>query len=101
MLNVCGLLVHTRPDHARQVEASLQEIPGVETHGEGEQSRLVVTVEDTETMSAMDAIAKVNAVDGVVASALVYHEMEPDEEQATPLSEGNDCSISLKESIAS
>ena len=80
MLNVCGLLVHTQPGKISSVAAMLSEIPGVETHGESENARLVVTAEDTETMSAMDAIAKVNAVDGVVSTALVYHEMEPDPE---------------------
>ena len=78
MINMCGVLVHTRPGKIDTVEAMLEQIPGVETHGRGENARLVVTVEDTEKMSAIDAIAKVNAVDGVVATALVYHEMEPD-----------------------
>ena len=78
MMNMCGILVHARPDKIGSVEAMLQDIPGVETHGQGDNARLIVTIEDTEEMTAIDAIAKVNAVDGVIATALVYHEMEPD-----------------------
>lgn len=91
MMNMCGVLVHAQPDKAALVEAMLAEIPGVETHGRGEQSRLIVTVEDTETMSAIDAISKVNAVNGVVATALVYHEMEPDLDAQTRATEEKPC----------
>ena len=91
MMNMCGVLVHAQPDRISAVEASLNEIPGVETHGRGEQARLVVTVEDSETMSAMDAITAVNAVEGVVAAALVYHEMEPDLDAQSSATEEKPC----------
>ncbi|MCT4654918.1 MAG: chaperone NapD [Cohaesibacter sp.] len=91
MMNVCGVLVHARPDRLMNVEALLSEIPGVETHGKSENSRLVVTIEDTETLSAMDAMAKVNATDGVIATALVYHEMDPDLDAQPSATEEKPC----------
>ncbi len=91
MLNMCGVLVHTQPDKVNLVEASLEEIPGVETHGQSDNARLVVTVEDTETMTAIDAIAKVNATNGVVSTALVYHEMEPDLDAQPSATEEKPC----------
>ncbi|MCV6547201.1 MAG: chaperone NapD [Cohaesibacter sp.] len=91
MMNVCGVLVHARPDKVKSVEALLTEIPGVETHGEADNARLVVTIEDTETMSAMDAMSAVNRTDGVVATALVYHEMEPDLDARSSATEEKPC----------
>jgi len=82
-VNVCGVLIHARPDSIDSVEAALHQIPGVESHGRAKNARLVVTVEDSEKMTAADALAELNALPGVVAAALVYHEFEPDEDAGT------------------
>lgn len=78
-MNVCGILVHARPEKIDAVEAGLIEIPGVEIHGRAAGARIVVTAEDTDELNAVEAIGKVHALDGVVAAALVYHEFEPPE----------------------
>jgi len=79
-MNVCGVLIHAKPDRIDSIEAAMSQIPGVESHGRAENARLVVTVEDSEQMTAADALAELNALPGVVAAALVYHEFEPDHE---------------------
>ena len=61
-MNVCGVLVHAHPTRIEAVEARLAAIPGVESHGRAANARLVVTVEDTEGLSAADALAELNAV---------------------------------------
>jgi periplasmic nitrate reductase NapD len=77
-MNICGVLVHARPDAAGEVAAALALLPGVELHAHPNAGRLIVTVEDTEQASAMDGLARIHALPGVVSAALVYHHFEPD-----------------------
>jgi nitrate reductase NapD len=78
-MNICGVLVHAVPDKAGQVATALAELPGVELHARADAGRLIVTVEDTDQSSALDGMAKIHALPGVVSAALVYHHFEPDE----------------------
>lgn len=71
--NVCGLLVHSRHDQAGAVRARLQELPGVEIHGGGEDGKLVVTVEDCGEHLAADTLTAINTVEGVLNASLIYH----------------------------
>ncbi|MGO1121125.1 chaperone NapD [Rhodovibrionaceae bacterium A322] len=75
--NVCGVLVHVQPDQIDDTEQALNALPGVEVHDRAEGARLVVTLEDTEERSAADSLALLNKQPGVVAAALIYHEMQP------------------------
>ena len=90
-MNVCGVLVHARPDQIDAVEAGIAAIPGVEAHGRSKGARLVVTVEDSDGLSAADALGRLNAVPGVVAAALVYHEFDPQDEEASTRMEDEPC----------
>ena len=76
-MNMCGVLVHAVPARADEVATALRLLPGVELHGAGDEGRLIVTVEDTATRSAVDGLAAIHALPGVVAAALVYHHFEP------------------------
>jgi nitrate reductase NapD len=78
-MNICGVLVHAMPDRIEDVAAAVRRIPGGEVHRVEQDSRLVVTVEDTADTNAIDALAQIHALSGVVAAALVYHYFEPDE----------------------
>jgi nitrate reductase NapD len=77
-MNICGVLVHSLADRVDAVAEAVQRIPGGELHGRTEDGRLIVTVEDTATTSAVDGLAAIHALAGVVAAALVYHHFEPD-----------------------
>lgn len=76
-MNVCGVLVHADPRRLDSVRTSLEAIAGLEVHRIADGARIVVTVEDTETHLALDALAEIHKTDGVVAAALVYHNFEP------------------------
>ncbi|MCU0836539.1 MAG: chaperone NapD [Chromatiaceae bacterium] len=71
-MNICSLVVHARPERVPAVAERLDALPGVEVHGRGE-GRLVITVEDTAETLAADTLAAVNAVNGVISTALIYH----------------------------
>ena len=75
--NVCGVLVHIDKQRKDAVLASLTQIPGLEIHNEAENSRLVVTVEDTESSKAINGLSAIHTTPGVIAAALVYHQFEP------------------------
>ncbi len=75
-LNVCGVLVHAHPAKLDAVEAGCAAITGVEVHGRAPQGRLILTVEDTAETRAADTLADLNKVPGVIAAALVYHEID-------------------------
>ena len=81
-MNICGVLVHAVPDRVDEVAAALARLPGVELHGRADAGRLIVTVEDTADGAASDALARIHALPGVVAAALVYHHFEPDGDAA-------------------
>ncbi len=76
-MNICGVLVHAHPDQVEPVEAALAVMPGVEIHGRNDHGRLIVTVEDTDDQAAIDGLASIHKVSGVIAAALVYHHFEP------------------------
>ncbi len=84
-MNICGVLVHAVPDRLAEVSAALARVPGAEVHGEADNGRLIVTVEDTPNGAAVDGLSAIHRLPGVVAAALVYHYCE-DEELGRPQS---------------
>lgn len=77
-MNICGVLVHAIPDKAGAVMTALGTMEGVEVHQTGDGGRIVVTVEDTGARRALDTMAEIHRLDGIVAAALVYHHFEPE-----------------------
>ena len=83
--NISGVLVHARLDRLDQVREELSRLSGVEVHGQSEEGRLVVTVEDTDSQRSADTVTGFENIDGVLSAALVYQHTdtnEPAEESA-------------------
>jgi len=72
-MNICSLVVRTRPDRVQAVEQGLLDLPGVEIHGGWAEGKLVVTVESTGQHEAADTLASINRVAGVINTVLIYH----------------------------
>lgn len=83
-MNICGVLVHAAPARVDDVVRALENIPGSELHGTAEGGRLIVTLEDTAHATAIDGLAAIHRLPGVVAAALVYHGFDPDRGCAAP-----------------
>lgn len=77
-MNICGVLVHASPAKVSSVVAALNSMNGVEVHQTGDGGRVVVTVEDCATSTALDTMAAIHRLDGIVAASLVYHHFEPE-----------------------
>ncbi|MGD8587248.1 MAG: chaperone NapD [Chromatiales bacterium] len=74
-MNICSLVVHTRPEMGRIVSRRLAAFKGVEVHGGEEVGKLIVTLEDRgEAISPIpDTMNALREVEGVVGTILVYH----------------------------
>ena len=74
-VNVCGLVVHVAPSAADRVREQLGAFDGLDLHAR-DGDRLVVTVMDTQATQALEQIAAINRIPGVVSTSLAYHQVE-------------------------
>lgn len=74
--NICGLVVHVRPERSDELQAQIAALPGVEIHQAADAGRLVVTATDEDGVTALDQIAAINRIPGVVSTSLVYHALD-------------------------
>ena len=74
-MNICSLVVHTRPEMGFVVSERLLEFKGVEVHGGQDVGKLIVTVEDEgeEISPVSDTMNALRDVKGVVGTILIYH----------------------------
>jgi len=74
-MNICSLVVHTRPEMGQVVSRRLAAFKGVQVHGGEAFGKLIVTVEDEgEAISTVpDTMNAMREVEGVVSTILVYH----------------------------
>lgn len=74
-MNICSLIVHTRPEMGSVVSRRLESFKGVQVHGGQELGKLIVTVEDAgESISPVpDTMNALRDVEGVVSTILIYH----------------------------
>lgn len=79
-MNICGILVHARPENTEVVRERLIGITGVEVHGINDDGRMVVTLEEDNESRMADTLMGLQDVDGVVSASMIYHHREEDEE---------------------
>lgn len=78
-MNICSMVVHTRPGRVEDVVGTLATWEGVEIHGGTEEGKLIVTVERPERSLQSEAMMQMQNVDGVISAALVYEYHEEPE----------------------
>jgi nitrate reductase NapD len=80
---ISGILIQARPQNATALRAQLAALPGVEVHAVSADGRLVVTVEGDDERDMTAAFARVQTLDGVHATTLIYNHIETlDDEQS-------------------
>jgi nitrate reductase NapD len=84
--NISGVLVRARLDDLDRVRRALTELPGVEIHGQSEDGRLIVTVEDSDARRSAETVTSFEHIDGVLSAALVYQHTDTNEpvEESVP-----------------
>ncbi len=71
-MNICGVLVHARPELVDTVKGRLLDLPGVEVHAVTDDGRLIVTVEEDEQSLTADTVVEFQNLEGVFSAAMVY-----------------------------
>lgn len=72
-INICGIVIHLTPARAPALRAEIAGMTGVEIHADDGAARVVATVVDDGETLALEQIAAINRLPGVVSTSLVYH----------------------------
>jgi len=75
-IHISSLVVQARPVHMAAIGAAIEELDGAEIHGDGEQGKLVVTLETLNEGEMLTHIEAINRLDGVLSVALIFHQVE-------------------------
>lgn len=79
-INVCGVLVFSRPEHTEAVQQQLEKEEGVEIHAVTEDGRLVVTVEKEDQQQTGDLLNRMQTLDHVISASMVYQYYDQENE---------------------
>jgi nitrate reductase NapD len=75
-MNISGVIVKAYPVHIQSIEKVLATMDGVEVHGNNEDGRIVITVEDKNANNISDTLVRIQDVPGVLSAAMIYHQFE-------------------------
>jgi nitrate reductase NapD len=77
-MNICSLIVNTKPENALKVKSILEKMENVDIFGGVEEGRIIITVEDNGERALSDQMAALNDIEGVIDAAMVYHQEADD-----------------------
>ncbi len=77
-VHISSLVVHVKPDHLADIKAQIISYDGAEIYGESEDGKLIVVMETENQGYVTDTIDKINNLEHVLSTALVYHQIETD-----------------------
>jgi len=75
-MNISGVLVRSYPENVQSVWQELIKLEGVEVHGNNDDGRMVVTVEQESAGQLSDLLGRMNDIHGVLSTSMIYHEFE-------------------------
>jgi len=75
-MNISGVLVRVYPEKIASVGESLVAMQGVEVHGNSDDGRIVVTVEQDDANQMSDVLTNMQTIPGVLAASMIYHQFE-------------------------
>lgn len=79
--HVTSLVVHAAPNTLQQVEANIHALVGCDIHAVTPEGKLVVTLEGDSQKAILDNVEAINALSGVLSASLIYHQVEPLEQE--------------------
>ena len=77
-MNISSVILRAQPEKLGGVRNGLAAMPGVEIHADGNDGRLVLTIEDGEGYAPPDVFLKLHELDGVICASLVYQYCDDD-----------------------
>jgi periplasmic nitrate reductase NapD len=75
-MNISGVLVKAYPENLLTIKQALSTMTGVEVHGNNEDGRIVITVEDDSANNISDTLVEIQCVPGVLSAAMIFHQFE-------------------------
>ncbi len=75
--HVTSLVVHATPKVVSEVETQIRALEGAEIHAVTYEGKFVITLEGDTQRSILDNVEAINALEGVLNSSLIYHQVEP------------------------
>ena len=75
-MNISGVLVKAYPENLVTIQETLATMNGVEVHGNNDDGRIVITVEDVSANNISDTLVEIQGVPGVLSAAMIYHQFE-------------------------
>jgi len=79
--HVTSLVVHAAPNALQQVEADIAALKGCDIHAISPEGKLVITLEGDSQKAILDNVEAINALSGVLSASLIYHQVEPLEQE--------------------
>lgn len=83
-MNIVGILVSTFPEHSARVAAQIPAL-GAEVHHVSPQGQIVVTLEHPLDEFITHCIDEIQALKGVLNAAMIYHQVDADEQSNTEM----------------
>ena len=75
-MHIAGVLVRTFPEHIGAVSSNLNQLQGVEVHGNNSDGRIIVTIEKKQPNQIVEVITQMTNLQGVLNTSMIYHQFE-------------------------
>ncbi|MBF0265060.1 MAG: chaperone NapD [Gammaproteobacteria bacterium] len=75
-MNICGILIHIKPENEQIMRSRLEEIDGVEIHAVSPEGQMVTTLEEIEEDTTGDKLFAIQRMEGVLSASMIYHHNE-------------------------
>jgi len=75
-VHISSMVVHVKSGHLQTVKNNIEQLPGTEIRGEADSGKIVVVLETQSQGYITDIIEKIDSLENVLSTALVYHQIE-------------------------
>ena len=75
-MDISGVIVRSYPEQIQSVCDELIQIEGVEVHGNNDDGRIVITVEQETAGQLSDLLTRMQNIPGVLSTSMIYHQFE-------------------------
>lgn len=75
-MNICSVIVNTKPENAVKISNLLAEMEGVDVFGGVAEGKIIATLEDVGEKALADKMAAINDIKGVINATMIYHQEE-------------------------
>ncbi|WOT05614.1 chaperone NapD [Shewanella youngdeokensis] len=80
--HITSLVVHAAAKSVADIKQSLSALEGTEIHAVTDEGKFVVTIEGETQGAILDNVEAINALEGVINSSLIYHQVDPAEQKS-------------------